>query len=247
MKRRNWYILLGVLMVALSALVYFFHFVVFRDVHHIFIYLVGDVAFVFLEVLMVTLIIHTLLTERDKRVALNKMNMVIGAFFSQVGTQLLKTLAGLDPDPGRKEEALGGAGKWKDRDFVNMQNSIEQIDFDVDSRAGELDEIRGFLVGNRDFMLRLLENPLLLEHESFTDLLWAVFHLTEELANRESLDGLPDSDYEHLSTDMSRAYGRLVREWIGYMLHLKRSYPYLFSLAVRMNPFDPEAYVVVDQ
>jgi hypothetical protein len=40
------------------------------------------------------------------------------------------------------------------------------------------------LLSKRDFLVALMENPNLLEHESFTDLLWAVFHLVEELAVR---------------------------------------------------------------
>jgi len=51
-------VLLGVLLVALSALCYALHYLIFHDAHHIFIYLVGDIAFVFIEVLMVTLVIH---------------------------------------------------------------------------------------------------------------------------------------------------------------------------------------------
>ncbi len=47
--------------------------------------MVGDIAFVPIEVLMVTLIIHRLLTEREKRAMLKKMNMVIGAFFQRSG------------------------------------------------------------------------------------------------------------------------------------------------------------------
>jgi len=94
-------------------------------------------------------------------------------------------------------------------------------------------------------MLRLLENPNLLEHDSFTHLLWAVFHLTEELSNRRSVKDLPDSDYEHLSGDIKRAYVLLLSEWLDYMRHLKRNYPYLFSLAMRTNPFDPAASPIV--
>ena len=60
----------------------------FRDTHHIFIYLIGDIAFVFLEVLLVTLILHQLLRYREKKAMLNKLNMVIGAFFSEVGGEL---------------------------------------------------------------------------------------------------------------------------------------------------------------
>jgi hypothetical protein len=92
MKKRPLYrqILLGLLLVLLSVLFYLIHFAFFRDAHHIFIYLVGDIAFVFIEVLLVTLIIHQVLSEREKRAMLKKLNMVIGAFFSEVGMSLLK-------------------------------------------------------------------------------------------------------------------------------------------------------------
>jgi hypothetical protein len=100
-------------------------------------------------------------------------------------------------------------------------------------------------LGKRDFLLRLLENPNLLEHETFTEHLRAVFHLTEELTSREDLMGLPDTDYAHLSGDIQRAYGLLVHQWLDYMRHLKDNYPYLFSLAMRINPFDQSASPIV--
>ena len=40
---------------------------------------------------------------------------------------------------------------------------------------------------------------------------------------------------------MQRGYVLLIKEWLAYMAHLKTSYPYLFSLALRTNPFDPFA------
>ena len=64
MKRLNWQIVLGLSLIALSAFIYLIHYAIFGDAHHIFIYMVGDIAFVPIEVLMVTLIIHRLLTER---------------------------------------------------------------------------------------------------------------------------------------------------------------------------------------
>jgi hypothetical protein len=91
--------------------------------------------------------------------------------------------------------------------------------------------------------LLILQNPNLLEHETFTELLWAVFHLTEELAKREDTKNLSAKDYEHLSGDIKRAYTLLISEWLDYMKHLKDKYPYLFSLAIRTNPFDPSASV----
>ena len=80
-------------------------------------------------------------------------------------------------------------------------------------------------------------------HEQFTELLWAVFHLADELSHRPTVQNLPERDYEHLSGDIQRAYALLTREWLSHLEHLKVSYPYLFSLAVRTNPFDPAASV----
>ncbi len=117
--------------------------------------------------------------------------------------------------------------------------------FELDADADGLARMREFLVGRREGMLRLLENPNLLEHESFTDLLWAVFHLTDELLHRDDLGNMPDSDRAHLRGDAVRAARLLYGQWLGYMFHLKKNYPYLFSLAVRMNPFDPDRGPVV--
>ncbi|HON79842.1 MAG TPA: hypothetical protein PK544_15215, partial [Spirochaetota bacterium] len=62
---------------------------------------------------------------------------------------------------------------------------------------------------------------------------------------RDDLEGQPRSDREHLAGDVNRFYLLLVREWLVYMKYLKNSYPFLFSLAVRLNPFDPDASPVV--
>jgi hypothetical protein len=86
-----------------------------------------------------------------------------------------------------------------------------------------------------------VENPNLLEHESFTDLLMSVFHLTEELAHRGDFSTLPDTDYRHLAEDIKRAYKSLLSEWLEYMKYIRTSYPYFYSLAVRANPLNPAA------
>jgi hypothetical protein len=45
--------------------------------------------------------------------------------------------------------------------------------------------------------------------------------------------------------DVMRAYSRLIIVWPSYMRYLKEHYPYLFSMALRTNHFDPEASPVV--
>ncbi|MGD1995304.1 MAG: hypothetical protein PVH62_00875 [Anaerolineae bacterium] len=245
MRRFGWQTLLGAALVVLSVIFYLLHYLIFRDPHHIFTFLVGDVAFVFIEVLMVTLIIHRLLGEREKQARLEKLNMVIGTFFSEVGTRLLGGLSQLDPKLDRlRGELVVGEG-WSERQFSKRGQWLRDYDYEVEPERADLKGLKHLLVARRDFLLRLLENPNLLEHESFTELLRAVFHLMEELDARRSLEELPTTDYAHLAGDMERVYVLLVREWLEYMQYLKSSYPYLFSLALRTNPFDADASPVV--
>jgi len=241
----NWQILLGLSLIVLSALVYFIHYFIFRDAHHIFIYLIGDIAFVFFEVLLVTLVLHQLLHYREKKIMLNKLNMVIGAFFSEVGGELLKIFINFDTKSSEITQGLIITNESFEKEFLKICKSVENHTYNIDSKRGDLENIRNFLKEKRQFLLNLLENPNLLEHESFTNLLWAVFHLTDELTHRRSLNGLPETDYQHLAGDMKRAYHLLIVEWLNYMKHLKTDYPYLFSLAVRTNPFDVNASVEV--
>jgi len=245
MKRLNWQITLGIVLVALCAIVYFVHYLIFRDPHHIFIYLIGDIAFVFFEVLLVTLIIHQLLSQREKRNRLEKLNMVIGAFFSEVGTELLTYFSDFDPKLNEIRNELVVTKDWSEQEFNTVSKSLKNYDYAVNIQKVSLEDLRTFLTRKRDFLLRLLENPNLLEHEKFTELLRAVFHLTEELGNRDDIHNLPDTDYEHLAGDIKRVYLQLVNQWLDYMRHLKDNYPYLFSLAMRTNPFDMEASCIV--
>lgn len=243
MKKQRWYLEVGLALIAASAVIYLIDYAIFRDAHHLWIYLVTDLAFLPIEVLVVTVIVDRLLSQRDRRQALEKLNMVIGAFFSEVGTELLRRLCAADPDSEAKRNALKVDAGWSDREYRDMEGLFSAEEFKAESRAADLDGLCDILVGHRDFMVRLLENPLLLEHATFTDLLWAVFHLTEELESRNGFERLPVPDLDHLSGDMSRAYGRVAEQWLDYMRHLRANYPYLFSLAIRLNPFDPDAQV----
>ena len=241
----NWQVRLGMALIVLSVAIYMLHYAIFRDAHHILIYLVGDIAFVFIEVLMVTLILHELLSQREKRLRLEKMNMVIGAFFSEVGTGLLQYMVRCDLGLETVRDRLQVTTLWTEEQFDHVEASLKGYAYKIDHEKLDVVDLRAYLSSKIDFLLRLMENPNLLEHESFTNLLMAVFHLTEELVARGEVPTLPDSDRRHLAGDAERVYSQLVARWLDYMGHLRGNYPYLFSLAVRTNPFDEDATAVV--
>jgi hypothetical protein len=245
MKRINWYIVLGGSLVILSLILYFIQIAIFRRTDDTLFYMLQDLAFVPLQVLLVTLIISGLLKMREKRLRLEKLNMVIGTFFSEVGTRLIAYFSDFDPKLDNIRKNLIVTKDWSDQEFAAVSERLKDYDYGVEIQKINLEDLRIFLTGKRDFLVRLLENPVLLEHESFTELLRAVFHLMEELAAREDLQKLPHTDYAHLAGDITRAYVLLVHEWLDYMRHVKDNYPYLFSLAMRTNPFDQSASPIV--
>ena len=130
-KEQKHRIFFGLLLILLSAFFYCLHFAVFGDPHHIFIYLLGDISFVFIEVLLVTLIIHQLLSEREKRSMLKKLNMVIGAFFSEVGTDLLKYFWSFDTEPESFGRHLVVDNDWSPERFDKIEAVLKDRDFQI--------------------------------------------------------------------------------------------------------------------
>jgi hypothetical protein len=229
----------------LSIAAYGVHYAIYGNAHDIFYYLLMDVAFLFVQGLLVTLVIEQLLSARERRAVLMKLNVVMGVFYSEVGTVLLRELSAFDARVGELAPKLLVRGTCSSSDFALMRAAVQNHSRSIDARGGDLGKLKLLLEGKRDFLVRLLENPGLMEHDRFTELLWAVFHLAEELSFRRDLGGLTAPDRRHLEGDIQRALELLAREWLGHVEHLQRAYPYLFSLAVRTNPFDSEARVEV--
>lgn len=242
---------LGLLLVVISIVLYVLNLIIFHDLHDLEFYISIDTAFLPIEILFVVLLIESAISQREKSVLLEKLNMVIGTFFSEMGTDLLGKVSEYDSKSDEIRGKLVVTDQWTDEEFQSAAESIKNYSYVLDighdpQSVVFLQKLKDFLKDERPFLLALLENPNLLEHESFTELLRAVFHLTEELEKRKDIAKLPVTDYHHLKGDTERVYGLLISEWLLYMEHLMNNYPYLFSLAMRVNPFDPNAKVEVE-
>ncbi len=229
----------------LAVLLYGLHYLIFKDLHHIVIFGLGDLAFIPLEVIFVSLILHKVLETNGKKKQLSKLYMVIQIFFSEVGIKILRIYSKNDENFKSISEDLKIRTDWNKKEFTRLKEIKKcynpVVRFDIES----MEETKRILYEQRNLLLRLIENPVLLEHETFTELLMAVFHFEEELRCRGDLNQLPQTDREHLASDAQRVYVLLGYEWVDYMEHMKENYPYLFNFAIRVNPFDREDRVVV--
>ena len=187
-----------------------------------------------------------LLVQRGQdRLRKQRLNMLVGVFFTEVGNELLHLFTQYDSRIDEIRKNFLFTEDWSEHDFNNLKRQLRHHRHAVDSKLMSLEKLRGFLGEKGDLLVHQIENPDLIENESYTDLLWAVVHLRDELMSRDSLSGLPESDLAHLANDATRAYGFLVAQWVHHLQHLKRSYPYLFSLVLRTNPFSESPSAII--
>ena len=195
---------------------------------------------------IITNVTQILIHRRQNKLRTRRLNMIIGVFFTEVGNELLSIFTQFDANIDEIRKACLLNQDCSDTDFASLRKRLQHHTYAVDSRVVNLEKLSVFLKQKGDLLLRQIENPDLVEHEAFSELLWSVVHLRDELLSRKSLVGLSEADMEHLSEDVKRAYKALTRRWIDHLHHLRRSYPYLFSLAIRKNPFSekPSAEIV---
>jgi len=186
-----------------------------------------------------------ILQSRQERVRKDQLNLIIGVFFSEIGTGFLHIISTFDANIDRLRGECCINTDWSGQDFIKLKKILEHHAYNIDIKQNNLKEIHDFLQGKNNLLIQLLDNNNLQEHESITDLLLAIFHLKDELVLRPTLSGLPDTDLFHLTNDIKRVYALLTKEWIKYMQYLNKTYPYLFSLALRTNPFSKEISPIV--
>jgi hypothetical protein len=182
-----------------------------------------------------------LLNKREKDLRVQKINMIKSAFFSDVGTELLTILSDSDPNLSEIKEMFVLEGLWSDEDFIRLERGLQGFNYSVDAEKVDWRGLKVFFVDKKNFLLRLLENPYLLEHGSFSELLRAIFHLYDELMARKGFENLPKSDLDHFGVDAWKVYSQLTIQWIEQMEYLKVSYPSLFYFGLKMNPFSEGA------
>jgi hypothetical protein len=241
MKDSKWFTILAIALITASAATYTAQILIFKRTEETFYLLFQDMAFLPISVLIVAMIIEKMLKHIERQAMIKKLNMVVGVFFMEVGTELLHMFAQFDMTRHDVMQLMQIGDKWSKAHFADTKRKLLAFEFRIDARNGNIGDMQLFYSRNRQSILNMLENPNLLEHESFTDMLLAITHLGEELSVRKDLSHISQKDIDHLSGDIKRAYIALVGEWLNYMLHLKTEYPYLYSLAVRTNPFNPEA------
>lgn len=234
MKKQN--IILGLMLIGLSFLLHGLHYAIFRDMHHIMIFLFADIAFIPLEVLFVSLILERLIKKQEEEKILKKMHMLVGLFYQRFGDELLKLFVTASKIECQSTE-LAMDYKWTKKDYAGLRQKIKGHPHKVIIEQVDLQSLYDLLKQHEGLMINLISNPSLQENDVFSDLLLSTFHLYDELSTRQ-LQDLSSDDLEHLAFDCKRVFKSLSVQWVDYMEHLQNAYPYLFLTAAQHNPYD---------
>ena len=247
MKKFSWEMKLSLCLIAATIIIYTLKFLIIGDdgTSNTATYIFNALGFLPLNVLLVTLILNSLLSMRAKKEQQEKMKMIVGLFFSEFGSKLLRIFVRCDTASNNLKSVMNVQKSWTRKEYVNAREVIENHCSRLQPETDDFEKIRELLRVNHEFLLRLVENPVFLEHGKITELMQALFHLSEELDGRGEFADLPKSDIGHLTGDISRVYCSLCDVWISHMEYLAEHYPYLFSLSLRKSPFAEKEDVIV--
>lgn len=249
-SHKKWKIKFSILMIILIIIIYGSNYLVLGDGEHIISYVWTHLGFIPVDILVVAFILDEIIERKEKEAMLEKLDMLMSTFFSEIGNDLISQLSKANKYK-TKTENLKSIKNWDDKDYENKLKELKNttIDFQADiapeNREEFLNNLSKLLANKREFIINLINNPNLLEKEEFTGLINAILHLDEELEHRKDLNLVTDADFAHLNGDMHRVYNKLIHEWVYYLRYLNKHYPYMIALIIRTNPFDEDADVYV--
>lgn len=246
MKKYKAEMTFGIILLLVSFTLYLIENLIFKDLRYISENILAQLAFLPIYVLIVTIFLEQFIERKDKQSILSKLNVVIGVFFNEIGRELLDAFSSVDHNFSEIQQSLEFYGDNFNTEYNSAIKALKKYKSYFQCSPDELYKLKDYILSKKQILLMMMENPNLMENESFTELMLALFHLYEELIQREDLKKLPDEDYAHLASDVNRAYILLINEWLHYLKHLSEKYPYLFSLEIRINPLNPHAKAEID-
>ncbi|UPA29265.1 hypothetical protein L0P85_11690 [Terrisporobacter glycolicus] len=221
MKNKKYYIVVSLVLVGLSAIMFLIHYLVFGQAVNTAYYSLMNLCFIPVNSLVVTLILERLIDYKAKQERMEKLSMLIGLFFTEVGYKLMRLI--IKADKGGKNSITSF------NNLDEVKNQVEKHNYTIDMKDIDLDEIKDVLLENSNLLVNLISNENITEHEIFTDLLMSVIHLRDEIIFYKN-DKNNQLDISHLEKDILRVYKNIAMQWVDYLKYLNKSYPFYTTM-----------------
>ncbi|MGL5615015.1 MAG: hypothetical protein ACRDD2_02125 [Sarcina sp.] len=239
-KKRNKYkenILIGVVLISISLILFYLQCFIFDDLQHTLSLLFTNIAFIPMNIFFTAFVIENLIEKRNTHHKMEKLLMIKGVFFSEFGSELLEKFAKHDESVKKISDEAHINKNWSSQEFKQLNKTLDNHNFEVNIENLDLEKLSILINKKNNFLLSIITNPTLMEHESFSDMTIALFHLKEELQDIYINTDSICCDKEHIKQDIKVLYRLMAKSWASYMKHLKEEYPTLFVKAMTHNPF----------
>ncbi len=229
-------IILVLVLTITSACIYLIQIYLFKRPDDTVYYFFQDLAFVPFEAIVVTLVLNNLLNVMEKRRKMKKIHVIISAFFAEMGLTVISELIKFNQN-NREFRQRFVLTDFNKSTMKSLKKTANEFEYKIKATPPSLETLSLILNEKKPFMISMLENSNLSEHDSFTDMLWAIFHVADELQSRGSIKDFSESVLDHLANDILRAYKAIIIEWVNYIKYLNDEYPFLYDAAIKKNPF----------
>lgn len=225
------------LLLCASALLYAIHYLIFRDLHHLAIFGLHELAFVPLEVILVTLGLDQLVEKTHREEARSKVSIIETLYFNESGGTMLRYLTSFDPDAVRLRELLQVTEDWRSSDFRQAIRQLKSYPFLLDLDRIDFFGLHYHLSQRHEYYRSMLENPALTQSEAFTEMIMKIYLLWEELDGRTNLYQLPEKDRSYLAELLHEIYRELTEYWLDNVYNHSIHNRFRLHRAVESNPF----------
>lgn len=218
-----------IVLIGLSALIYIAQILIFHDLHTTAFYIFQDLAFVPISIAITVVAVGAIMDEHEKRDTARKTAMLKSTFFSELGGIMMDAfLQSVRCD----EKLLAIITDQEASSLEKKHEMINEMKVELDFNKELYTVITHIVEANKTQLLVISSNPLLLEQECFTQLLWSIFHISDEFRLRGPYDHLGNGDRAHMKKDFTETFKLLLLSYADNNAYLKHQYPSYYHAAL---------------
>lgn len=202
------------LLLCTSAVLYALHYLIFRDLHHIGIFFLHELAGMPLEVILVSLFFDKLIEKTHEEENKSKLSIIETLFFNESGGNMLRYLSSFDPNSQKLSAILAVRMDWKSVDYQAARLHLKEYPFHLDVEKVDFFGLHYHLDERHAYYRNILENPAMTQSNEFTELVMKIYLMWEELDCRTDLYNLDLHEKHYLGELLTEIYEELAVYWL---------------------------------
>ena len=115
-NERSWKIRFAIIMFVLAVVIFLARYLIFGDGEEIIAYLWKHIGFIPIDILIVAFLLEGIMGKKEHEAILEKIDMLMGTFFSEIGNDLLAELSKVNKNKINTEN-LKDIRNWEEKDF----------------------------------------------------------------------------------------------------------------------------------